>query len=880
MVGRLSRLVTSWLCLALLTGPRAAAQAPAAQVQSLRGAPSALIIENVGQWDAAARFQVWGGQGTTWLAEDAIWISLVEPAPAEERGDPLSLLHSDDPLVTSPRKGANLRLSFDGANPHPRLEPFGPSETVVSYFYGNDPDKWRPDVPVWTGVRYVDLYPGLDLEISGTAGSWSWRTIDKGVGTSYMMSLRDVLLRVEGAEQVSLEGGALRVATAVGQVSVPLLQAMDAQGTPQVEPDKRVDTGGDVVTAPYATSTDGMALNAAPSTLLYSTFLGGGMGDLGWGIALDAAGRTYVLGETSSNDLPTTPGAFDTDTTWIYKTDAFVTLLNEDKSALVYSTFVRGSDWDWTTGLAVDGAGQAYFTGQTDSTDWPTTAGAYNCTPQHPDGSSAYVTVLNPTGSALVYSTFLGGTVWEWPGAIAVDGAGRAYVTGSTESQDYPTTVGAYDRSYNGGSADAFITVLNPTGTGLVYSTFLGGSGYDYVSGIAVDGAGRAHVTGPTWSTNYPTTVGAFDRTHSGSADVFVTVLNAAGSAPVYSTFLGGAERDYGYSIALDSAGRAYVAGGTESTAYPTTPGAYDTTHNGSGAFVSVVNAAGSALVYSTFLGADCGALAIAVDAGGRAYVTGSANSNAFPTTSTGFDQSHNGSNDAFVAVLNSTGTSLVYGTYLGGSISGIMGSDAGNDIAVDRKGHVHVVGRTFSADFPSTPGALVTTMVNGDAFLSVLATWPPSTHFDAASEWWDGLKTWAPQNRYPRMTGDVDGDGKDDVVVFNPDPTAPAGAGAYVALSTGSALLKPAQWTSEFAWLQGSQNWRALCDVNGDGMDDIVGFRPDAGSVYVALSTGSSYAPSSVWSTSYGSFTPQTTYPRLVGDVNADGKLKFLCDL
>src|SRR5829696_9034220 len=328
---------------------------------------------------------------------------------------------------------------------------------------------------------------------------------------------------------------------------------------------------------------------------------------------------------------------------------------------LDYSTFLGGTDTDFGLGIAVDGSGSAYVTGQTYSTEYPTTPGAYD--PSDNDRIDAFVTKLNASGSALVYSTYLGAEGDEGGNDIAVDGSGSVYVTGETSSTNYPTTSAAYDTIFNGGAGgsntvctfsqecDAFVTKLNASGSALVYSTFLGGTEPDRGWGIAVRD-GSAYVTGDTNSTNYPTTTGAFDTTFNG-IDAFVTKFNASGSDLVYSTFLG---RGAGRDIAVDGTGRAYVTGFTRSSAYPTTSGAFDRTFNvgtfGPDAFVTKLNASGSALAYSTFLGGTD------VDRGwgiavrdGRAYVTGETSSTNFPTTTGAFDRTFNGL-DAFVTKL------------------------------------------------------------------------------------------------------------------------------------------------------------------------------------------------------------------------------------
>jgi hypothetical protein len=370
----------------------------------------------------------------------------------------------------------------------------------------------------------------------------------------------------------------------------------------------------------------------------------------------------------------------------------------------------------------VDGNGRAYVTGQTDSSDFPTTTGAFDRT--YNDGGDIFVTKLNASGSALAYSTFLGGTSIEFSADIAVDGSGRAHVTGQTRSADYPTTTGAFDRTFNGGIADAFVTKLNASGSALAYSTFLGGTEFDQGSGIAVRD-GSAYVTGETGSDepgnpDYPTTAGAFDRTfNGGDIDAFVTKLNASGSALAYSTYLGGTNDDVGHDIAVRD-GRAYVTGYTFSTDYPTTTGAFDRTHNGFiDAFVTKLNASGSALAYSTYLGGtnqDQGE-GIAVDGSGRAYLTGFTASSDYPTTSGAFDTTLDGF-DAFVTKLNASGSKLAYSTFLGGT-----DQDQGQGIAVDGSGRAYVTGDTSSPDYPTTSGAFDTTYNGGDAFVTKLPT-------------------------------------------------------------------------------------------------------------------------------------------------------------
>ena len=287
---------------------------------------------------------------------------------------------------------------------------------------------------------------------------------------------------------------------------------------------------------------------------------------------------------------------------------------------------------------------------------------------------------------------------------IKADAAGNAYVVGMTQSPDFPTRPGSFRRTGAGGNfGDVFVSKLNPAGTALVYSTYLGGTAVQRGSRIAVDTGGNVFVMGSTSSADFPTTAGAFDTTGNGAFDVFVTRLNAAGSALIYSTFLGGSGFDSGGGLAIDAAGNAYVSGGTGSTNFPTTPGAFDTLPDGSSVFVTKVNPAGSALVYSTVIdgtGSE-GANAVALDAAGNAWLTGITGSADFPVSPDAFDPSFNGVADAFVSELSADGSTLLYSTYLGGTQS-----EGGNDLAVDSSGDVYVAGHTYSMNFPTTQGA------------------------------------------------------------------------------------------------------------------------------------------------------------------------------
>ena len=319
---------------------------------------------------------------------------------------------------------------------------------------------------------------------------------------------------------------------------------------------------------------------------------------------------------------------------------------------LVYSTYLGGSSNDYGGGVALDSSGNAYVTGIAGSSDFPTTAGAFQTT--FGGGYDAFVSKLNGSGSALIYSTYLGGSSNDYGGGIALDSSGNAYVTGSTRSTDFPTTAGAFQTAFGGGFEHAFVSKLNGSGSALVYSTYLGGSNSDGASGIALDSSSNAYITGSTTSSDFPTTLGAFQTTLRGFQNVFVSKLNSSGSALVYSTYLGRGDHDGGVGIVLDSSGNAYVTGVTRSSDFPTTAGAFQTTFGGGfdDAFVSKLNGSGSALIYSTYLGGsdDDAGSGVALDSSGNAYVAGTTGSSDFPITAGAFQTTNDGIVIGFVS--------------------------------------------------------------------------------------------------------------------------------------------------------------------------------------------------------------------------------------
>ena len=581
---------------------------------------------------------------------------------------------------------AVLRMKLVKANPSARV--IGEEELPgkSNYFIGNDPKKWRSDVPTFGKVKYEGVYPGIDLVYYGNQRELEYDfVINPGADP------HGVRFDVRGAKSVSRDkDGDLVLHMGDGELRwhKPFAYQENDGKRREIEV-QYVIKHGQQVGFEVASYDSKRPLTIDPR-LGYSTYLGGSNTDQGVGIAVDSSGNAYIIGDTNSTDFPTVNPLQASNGGFF---NAFVAKLNPAGSALVYSTYLGGSGQDAGLGIAVDTSGNAYITGSTNSTDFPTVNPLQRANAGG-DGD-AFVAKLNPTGSALVYSTYLGGGGQDAGLGIAVDTSGNAYMTGSTSSTDFPTVHPLQPAI--GGTANAFVAKLNPAGSALVYSTYLGGSSSDGGQGIAVDTSGNAYVTGTAVSTDFPTVNPLQPASGGGGADAFVAKLNPAGSALVYSTYLGGSSIDKGTAIAVDASGNAYVTGSTFSTDFPTVSPLQPAAGGDGDAYVSKLNPTGSALVYSTYLGGSEGdqGFGIAVDAPGNAYVTGSTTSSDFPIV----DQlpTYGGNADAFVAKLNPTGSALVYSTYLGGS-----GDDQGVGIAVDTSGNAYVTGNTNSPNFPT----------------------------------------------------------------------------------------------------------------------------------------------------------------------------------
>jgi uncharacterized repeat protein (TIGR01451 family) len=612
----------------------------------------------------------------------------------------------------------------------------------VNYFIGNDPHQWRTNVATYAKVKYENVYPGVDLVYYGDG-----RQLEYDFVVAPGSDPTAIALVFEGAGKLEVDAqGDLVLAVNGGELRLRRpLAYQEVGGARKPVAANYVLESKNHVGVQVAAYDRTQPLIIDP-VLVYSTYLGGSGADIARGIAADpvTSGIVYVAGETASTNFPVTGGSFQP--TFSKGADCFVAKFDTRLSGAtsrVFATYLGGSGTDQCYGVAVDGSHSAYIVGRTTTTNFPL---ATKLNGNNRGGSDAIVVKLNASGSALLYSVYIGGSADEWGFGIAVDGGGQAYVTGRTTSTNFPV-VGGFQTTLGDPSGDAFITKINAAGSAFLYSTYLGGNGIDQGQGIAADPVhtGIAYVTGDTSSTNFSSTnlltKNGFQLTPGGNGDAFVAKVDTTKTGPdslLYSTYLGGSGADHGRGIATDGVS-AYVTGQTASDnlftilSISSPPFSYYTQLTGpSDAFVARVDtddASGQASVaFFTYLGgsSDDSGNAIAVDAIGHVYVTGQT-SVGFPVTPDAFQTTLGGGSgsDAFVARLNTDANgqgALVFSSYLGGS-----GSEQGNGIALDPSGDAYVTGTTTSTSapspntpFPTTPGAFQTTYGGAmDAFVA-----------------------------------------------------------------------------------------------------------------------------------------------------------------
>ena len=594
-----------------------------------------------------------------------------------------------------------LEMQWIASNPSPRVEAEAKLNSTTNYLLGNRRDQWRTGVANFGVVRYHEIYPGADLVFYGKDGELEYDLVlQPGAAPSRMRA------RFSGQQ-------GLRI-TETGDLAISMTGGDIVQKRPRVYQD-RLGVRTEVASS-YRIESDGSVgiqlgdwdrareLVIDP-VLSYATYLGGSGEELAPELAVDSAGNVYLFGDVASSNFPTTTGALRT-TRAGGPYDNFITKFGPD-GKVVWSTLLGGAGDETSGGIAVDATGSVYLTGGTTSSDFPVTPGAVQTTKRiggdlNQDG---YVVKLNPTGSALVYGTFYGGTDDETPTDIAINSAGEVFVTGFTWSTNYPTTPGALKVRDDAALYESFATRIDAAGASYVYSTYIGGTIAELAAAIAVDSQNNAYIAGTSVSTDFPVTTGAFQVNRQGVSDPFVLKLNPQGNAIVYSTLIGGGTgTDTLLDLAVDSAGNAYITGNAESSDFPLGTNPVQRTKQGTAdAFLVKLNQLGSQIVYGTYLGGagtERGE-SVAVDALGSAFVLLTTNSTTGLTPVQAFQGTNGGGADTYIVKLSTDGASVVGSSFFGGS-----GSELGRSIAVDNRDRAYISGSTQSTNLPVTPGS------------------------------------------------------------------------------------------------------------------------------------------------------------------------------
>lgn len=602
------------------------------------------------------------------------------------------------PVVTSTSGGRKqvdeIRLTLNGSRPKPDVAGIERLPGHSNSFVGADPSRWRRNVPHFGAVRYAAVYPGVDLVVHGRNASLEF---DFVVGPG--ADVQAISFALIGSDRVTLDGtGAIVAATRDGVVRLRAPRVFqEIDGARRNVPGRfTLSATGDVAFRVGAFDPR-FPLTIDPE-IEYVLPFGGSNSDTVTGIAMDGAGAAYVVGTTASTDFSTVNPI---DATLDGASDVFVAKILPDGSALAYATYLGGANQDLGAGIAVDDDGNAYVTGSTRSTNFPTTAGAFQ---RQTDGDDAWVVKLGPNGDSLAYATFFGGSDSDSASAVTLDEAGRAFVVGATASSDVPT-MNAFAATRTG-PTDAFLAVLDETGSGIDYGTYFGGSGFEGAFALARGADGRTSITGFTTSggEDFPATPGALGTSAFGGFDAFVATfdIGATGaSSRTYATFYGGNQPDFGYGIGVADDGRIAIAGSTGSANIPRTSGSFQPEYNGGAGdgFLAILNASGSAVEYGTYIGGSGsdGALGMRMTADGDVVVVGNTDSPDLPQVAALQPAYGGGPNDAFVFRKSNESLAPAVSSYVGGG-----GAELGLGVAIDATGRKALLGfTTKSSDFP-----------------------------------------------------------------------------------------------------------------------------------------------------------------------------------
>jgi len=700
----------------LLSSHATGQQPPSAKISAAENfAKLPLTFEaNQGQSSSRAQYISRGSGYTLLLSADEALLKLNSPA-RKKSGNFGPPIPQSDGGHSDPVSGL-LHMRLVGANSTAKMSGLEEQPGKSNYFIGNDPNRWRTGVPNYAKVQYQSVYSGIDLVYYGNQRQLEYDFVvapgaDPGA-IAMQIAADSVPAQSRKSTPLSIAAnGDLKISLPNGNVLLhkPVVyQPTSSVSSKNLVPARWVIKDRDRVGFELAEYDVKRPLIIDPA-LSFSTYLGGSLDDTAYSIAVDSSSNVYVTGTTGSTDFPTQSALQSANAG---NEDVFVTKFNSTGTALVYSTYLGGSATDFAFALALDASNNVHVVGTTQSTDFPVTTKAFQttCASCANGLPSVFVSELNSTGSALLYSTFLGGTGDSRGYAIALDSSDNTYVTGRTSATDFPTTTGVLQKTLTG-AVNVFVSKLNSVGSALAYSTYLGGSGSDQANAIAVDANFNAYLAGSSSSTNYPTTTGAYQTTLHGTSNGIVSKLNSKGSALTYSTYIGGSANDTVWGIRVDASNNAYVAGQTSSTNFPTTTGAFQTTCDAdcadNDAFVTKFNSTGSALLYSTYLGGTGEQEAFSLALDSSNDVYLTGR-----TSAADFPLTKGSFQTAFGGVFDAYVTELnpTGSAELYSTYLGGSASDAGLGIAVDTAKNIYVTGRAYSSNFPTTPLAFAHT--------------------------------------------------------------------------------------------------------------------------------------------------------------------------
>ncbi|MFO8050400.1 MAG: fibronectin type III domain-containing protein [Thermoplasmatota archaeon] len=654
---------------------------------------TSFFVENRGQWSDDITHVAQTSYGQMGVSRDSMYFHLMN----EEKDDVVRyfFLNSKDPAISSDEQVPG----------------------VFNYLIGED--------------SFIDARQFRKVELKGVWKGVDLRATACEEGSKYEFVLApfadpaDISVRVDGARSIDVAGNSLIIDTISGR-------GIEDSGLIvfyEDDPDQKIEAGYSVEGSTFNIwlGDYDSSRSVVIDPLVRSTYIGGSSNDASYNMVLDDDENfVYFVGETYSSNFPITPGCYDSSHNSGY--DAYVCKMDVNLSTLYFSTFIGGSSSDYGLGLDIDSSGNMYLCGRTYSSNFPTTSGANDTTLN--GSGDAFVLKLSSSGSTLLLSTFYGGSGADGATDIRVDTNSNIYVIGETSSSDLYTTSGSFDGSFNG-QTDIFAVKFRSSGADLLYSTYIGGSSYDYANRMLLDGSGNVIFTGSTRSLDYPVTNGAYRTSMTGSEDVVVTKINSVGSSLFFSTYFGGSITQEGWGISRDIAGNFYITGYTNSLDLPVTSGCNQSTNSGGyDAFIFKLGSAGSTLHYCTYFGGSSSDYGIAVDVDGSGYavVTGYTRSSDLYTSKKAEDRTINGYQCTFISRLDPQGANMVYSSYIGGT-----NYDYGESVRSLSNGEAMLVGTSSSTAYPTTNGAYSRT--HGGSYDTVLSTFNFTTRPDPPTD-------------------------------------------------------------------------------------------------------------------------------------------------